>query len=466
MSVDPSRLIGRIAKVVGLLNKPSLNNALVVVENFDPTNYRYGCKNLYISSSSPDSVSLRRHNLDFVSPIFEMLHSNAPTVSGYDFHCAPAGTILDFSQCNSEPCSDIPLIFDKAFSVRGSKRTPTRPMTVVRHLVIVATECDEVIEFEDINFDIANGAVICRKGKSITFRRCFFKAKFAAVQIWNEGTRVIFEKCTFADFPYYGVIVGPKTHALFVDCYFTNLHGALEVQEGASAEILYCFISKVKVGCHVHSRDSSLALKHSMILSCADCGVFISTGGKGIVDNCQFQGDKGVIVQGPKRSSLRITETSFCGTVGITVQLGKSDVFVESVHIRACMVGILIAKDAVGTVHINNVTIYKGGGDIRNHGGINSTVIRDGAVMPRDGLMMNIGRFFGVGGRTLVSEKSFDDVSPLVVARVRKRAGLGVVTCEACGAEEPTETEFRKCGACKSCCYCSRDCQVKTASYY
>eukprot|EP01032_Pedospumella_encystans_P009239 gene9239-10895_t len=311
MSVDPSRLIDRIAKVVGLLNKPSLNNTLVVVENFDPTNYRYGCKNLYISSGSPDSLSLRRHNLEFISPIFEIRYSNAPTVSGYDFHCAPAGTILDFSQCNSEPCSDIPLIFDKAFSVRGSKRTLTRPMTVVRHLVIVAIECDEVIEFEDINFDIANGAVI------------------------------------------------------------------------------------LKVGCHVHSRDSSLVLKHSMILSCADCGVFISTGGKGIVDNCQFQGDKGVI----------------------------------------------------------------GGGDIRNHGGINSTVIRDGAVMPRDGLMMNIGRFFGVGGRTLVSEKYLDDVSPLVVARVRKRAGMGVVTCEACGAEEPTETEFRKCAVCKSCCYCSKDCQ-------
>lgn len=241
MSADPYVLVGRVAKLVGLDCNVALNDCVVTLESFDVSSKGYRCR---IHSDPTQSVKaseikVDRANLAFFSEVFTEIYPNAPTKSGYDFHCADSGTILDFSQCVSEPASEIPLIFSKSCSVRGARTMSTQPTTIIAHSIMVMIQDSDLVEFEDINFVTRSGCVHCQMGR-IIFRRCHFSAQENSVLIGLATARVTFESCSFDNCSDTGVRVGPQNSATFVNCTFRRLHTGVRLHEGASGLLLHC----------------------------------------------------------------------------------------------------------------------------------------------------------------------------------------------------------------------------------
>jgi len=154
MGVDITNMIGRVAKLEGLVGKPELNGRLVVLKDFSDETQRFQARLLSDPNSTAASVivCVKRTNLQLLTTSYEVVEQFpcAPVVPGSDINGIEAGSVVDFAQCADAPNESTysnnldPLLFHSSCGIRGkapSSADSIRPtMSISQCVSIVPTQ--------------------------------------------------------------------------------------------------------------------------------------------------------------------------------------------------------------------------------------------------------------------------------------------------------------------------------------
>lgn len=483
MRSDSERLVGRVAKLVGLISKPELNGLFVVLGVFDATTKRYAVHPLQDpnAEAKPASVKVKSANFELFYNDFESKYPKATLVPGRFMNNLPPGQILDFSARSDEHRSATEVLqFYNSCSVRGARTGAGHPTTFITTRVDVMLRYEkDTIEFEDINFSIgATGGVQCSSGKHIVFRRCKFYSVDSGVGVGGSDTRVVFENCLFDDCPGSGVISSHGAHVTLINCTVSKMAMGIEVRDGSSAELVHCTVSDCRqVGVALYVKGHSLTMRSCSVVRAKDSGVLVQDGGTTTIEGCRMQdcGMAGVAVEGPGRSTAMVKDTVCTGCQhGMIVQTGKTDVTVDNCKlISNTTYGLFVGRDAVGDVLVSgSVIVENRKRNINNDGGPKSRLIRDGQELEQDGDTARAFRANPTRTKEMLAKNLSGDAQAggkfgmrphLDTARALKVAGLGTINCAACGKEEAEKEKFNRCSRCLERCYCSKECQVSSS---
>lgn len=482
MAMDAKRLVGRVAKLTGLVSKSELNEQAVLIGAYDVEKQRYAAQTLADpnNETAAVSVAVKRANIQLYSDSFEDQFPNARVVKGFVEPGRQRGTIMDVSTSpRIVPVENNVLVIIESCMIRGAPATSkgsTHPSTVISTTVVIHAEADAIIEFEGIDFDVqfAQGAVHCHGGR-VTFRRCCFKSLESGCTVDNASA--VFENCVFEDCTGSGIIVAGGAHMILRNCHIRNTHMGVEVRNGGAAELFHCSISHSRgASTSVYAKGKSLSLQNCLIESAVDSGVLVTDGGSIDISNSRVQncGMAGVAVEGPSRTTALISNTVLTQNQhGLLVQTGKSNVNVERCKlVNNKRYGLFVGQDAIGDIFVTGTSITGNRAkQINNDGGPKSALHVDGIVHAQDGLMATLAWINPeVAQRTvdaaLKCEASLGQRTALETIRARKLAGVGTVHCAACGSEEPPKVKFNKCSRCLEYCYCSKKCQVRRGVWF
>lgn len=472
-SIEPARLIGRVATLTGLVSKPELNEQIVVIKSFDTETFRFVAQ-LHPdpgSASPPMSVAVKRANLKLSTGLFDEAYPHARVVyitrTTYTDNIPP-GAILDYSLC---PTVLHTPLFSKSCSVRGESKLKGPTTNFVDWVKVALPNDDDAIEFEDFTFN----KVLCSSGKNIVFRRCFFTsamygAVFGGAVVKGRGTKVICENCVFDACGGNCVTVADQGQCILLSCTLRKTQSGIQVTDNGCASLICCTIQDMtEYGAELVAKGNSLTMNSCSVLRCKVGGIYASGGGSVRIEKCYTQkcGLIGIVLQGPSRCTATVSETVVTGClVGMVVELGKTTVAIQKCElINNSVVGLRIAKDAVGEVVVTD-SIIEGNvvQNINNDGGPKSALVVDG-VLQQQGLRPPKGATTARHIRQVI-ERNFNvheclaPIQCLDRDRARKIAGLGSVHCAACDKEEPTKEKFNVCARCTNVCYCSKECQV------
>jgi len=156
MGVDTTNMIGRVAKLEGLVGKPELNGRLVVLKDFSDETQRFQARLLSDPNSTAASVIVCVKRTSFVEQF-----PCAPVVPGSDINGIEAGSVVDFAQCADAPNESTtsnnldPLLLRSSCVVRGkapSSADSIRPTMSISQCVSIVPIQNGIVEFEDILF--------------------------------------------------------------------------------------------------------------------------------------------------------------------------------------------------------------------------------------------------------------------------------------------------------------------------
>lgn len=493
MSTSVGGNVARVARIIGLVSKPELNGKFVTLGRFNEETQRYSVRTLPdpnndTGNNSLPPIAVKKINLELVAPSFGELYPTASVMKGLHPDYALPGTIFDISARHFT--TDDPIVFDKACSIRGAHfilSSGGRPTTRITTPIYFALQnSSDVVEFEDINFDIQKEgihSISCTGGKKITFRRCRFSSLDAGCGATGHGTEVVFENCFFEDLVGSGVIVECGAKVTLLNCHICRTSSGIEIRNGGTAHLTHCTIIDTKLpGVAVYANGQSVTMEMCTILRSKDSGVIVTNGGEMFMKDCRIEncGVAGAAIEGPSRSKAHISNSVFTGCqLGVLVQTGKSDVIIEqSKMFKNLVCGLFVGEDAIGEIVVNECAISENRfRDINNDGGPYSSLLCDGCIVPKDGLMSSLSRSNPAQANKIVRQAqcAVDSIlggrligcnGALENARVRKLAGVGSVYCAACGKEEPPKKKFNKCSKCLDKCYCTKECQVISSYFY
>ena len=389
------------------------------------------------------------------------------------------GTVIDVSMGVPED-----LLRDGIITINTScvlKGTPQQfqdpgnitPVTCLDYPVAVhLNHPNDIVEFEDIYFrgsSLTHHTVLCTAGKTIVFRRCQFSSvhMFAVHVISKTGSstskkhksiNVIFENCVFTNCASRPLLVEYPGKVLLLNSTFTNntknTSDGSAIFDGGSVVARHCTFRDENGGFTVWGANSSLDMQYCTFTRIKQTVLDLEDRASVTLKACFFQFCDMLFVKGPKRSKLYMENCKLLDfQTGVYVRKGKTDVIIIDCEIRCAMLGLSVHYDVIGNIDIVNSTIVCTTDPVKNRNiksGPKCLITVDGEALPPPPLKLII-----------AEAKKNLDMFELDQMRRNKKAGVGPVICFHCETVEPKLVRFKKCGRCRSACYCSKECQVR-----
>ena len=389
------------------------------------------------------------------------------------------GTVIDVSMGVPED-----LVCDGVFTINTScaiKGTPLPLQDPSRVSPVTCVDCpvavhlnhpNDIVEFEDIHFtgrSSEHHTVLCTAGKTIVFRRCRLSSfrMFAVHVISKTGSStskklksitVIFENCVFTNCASRPLLVEHPGKVLLLNSTFTNntknTSEGSAIFDGGCVEARHCTFRDENGGFTVFGANSSLDLQYCTFTRIQASVMDLEDRASVTLKACFFQFCNMFFIKGPKRSKLYMENCKLLDfQSGVYIRKGKTDVMIIDCEIRGAMFGLSVHFDVIGNIDIVNSTIICTTDPVKNRNiksGPKCLITVDGEALPPPPLKLII-----------AEAKKNLDMFELDQMRRNKRAGVGPVICFHCHKVEPKLVRFKKCGRCKSACYCSRECQVR-----
>jgi len=479
-------LLNRVAQLYNLVSKPELNGQFVMVESFDSGSRRYAVRILPLPNSSSTSVvRILVKPSSFVlsdSISFEECYPMAP-VCRPETHDFPPHSITQLPTNitnSSDPRSITPYGYSR--NIRGvpvplgDDGLPAPATTMRCTFVIAAASEGEVFEFEDLCFEpcaeSTGPQIYCTCGSLIVFRRCVFRGAPVLVagrdigtdclsQVflriprsmdWRGTPKVTFENCLFENCSTMGVVVGNDGEVTLINCTARNCMYGLAAGEGGRATVKHSAFMNNKAACKMFRKALCLDMLNCSLTDNVEYGVYSMGCGRIIMRGCRVARcpNSGISVFGRNKhvDCVLIDDCAVLGCDnGIGLYSGDFSARISGTVLSGNECGLHFGMATLGTVHVLNCSQVENDGDILKLCGDGCKVIVDGVEHEHTDL-------FGSSTRAVMHIST-----NLAGQRAYKRAGFDSVKCSKCGAAEPPEIEFKKCGMCKAVWYCGRECQ-------
>ena len=489
-TIDPQRFVGRIGK----LKDAAASCCYVIAESYDSESAEYEVKLLRVREGS--SLRVKPSEIEFqTTPEFLSAFPNSSHYLSQGFldmgRISP-GSVVDFTQCHSEPVVEGGKLF-----IRGSYRFVGKigqydggsvPGTRLSCCVYIGAQNEnDIIEFENILF-LGNGAthnVVCLRG-SVAFRNCDFVGATNGFKVGSGSTsvNVLMERGNIMCNRGCGVTV--DAHAQFttidVNIETSNLGVGAIIKGGGVYAAHHCTFVKSAFGLVMSGETGKVELTNSTLRGNRRCGVLVD-GGTLSMDNCDVLDAKGcgVIVADPvgcvkAEAALENCRFSNCRCAIRTAGMGtwKS----SNLSITDCTVGVYLTYNTTGLVALHSPLYNNNAIDVVNLALSSRLLSIDGINEPVGDMqkyiqdvhntVLSLPEKVNELSRALSTEWSIK--AKRIMARLDLHAPLlrnchhtRVPHCQHCNKLETSNGGrlFKKCVRCKRVCYCTKNCQMR-----
>lgn len=362
---DPSRLIGRVVELFGLVSKLHLNEEFGNVETYVQSTNRYGVRLL---NNRTNCFSLKSDNFKVVNPGNHYPRSKGmslnlylPMMKGGIFN-VPQGS---FSHPN--------LVFINPCIVRGVRSSPDsdgnyQPKSCITSPIEIQMGNDAgAIEFEDLNIAVKDEQnVFFTSGRAI-FRRCRFSGQDGGMSSGGPlaNRNVTLENCVFESCGGSGYIVDRFSNVSFLNCIIRNNKGmGIEIRNGGAATISHCrFIDITQASISGYRNGKNVDVNDCIISGGGDSGILIVDGCTSVIKRTKISGCKmaGIAVEQKGAAVIQDCDIQEC-THGILVQTGKCTVNITNSYISSNKrYGVFVGQDCVGNIVLVDNTIQNNG---------------------------------------------------------------------------------------------------------
>lgn len=480
---DPLRFIGRVGK---LKNVPS-SGSYICVDSYDAITDEYLVKVLGEVDRGLFSVKPCDTDFQTETPEFMDLYPNPPhfMIQGtLDMKNIPSGSIVDFSECTSDPVIDSnKLVVRGSYRFLGKKRVSNGSLsnyTRLPYCVYVGAQKEsDIIEFEHIVFDQSLTSVhnvVCLRG-NVTFRNCCFMGAVSGLKVGSGSVpvNVILETCGITSHGGCGVIAEAQSRTRIINTEVNGEGIGVSIKEGGSCSALYSKFQDTTFGivmggtestsklylerCNIqrHKRsgvlafDGTLHMKRCAISDCPDSGILFSSAAFTPVE---AEIDDSIVHRcgcGVKVASLALLNCK-------DTTLSECDVGLYITHKGG---GDLVFDELVNTNSVINTADFSS---------VRGSVYLDGDLQPKC-QMENIQAVNSIVCQLpatevdIISKRLASELS-LKAKRYIAQSDIHTInyfraTCAECSTTEPSPNEFKNCARCKQVCYCSQQCQQR-----
>jgi len=485
---DPLRYIGRIGKP----KNDVASGSYVRVDSYDPEAAEYCVKML--SELDEDIYRVKVADIVFqTTPEFVDKFPNPPhfMIQGnLDMKNIPSGSIVDFTECTTDPIVDCGKLF-----VRGSyrflgKRSKTRKgrtvLTCLPYCVFVGAQNeDDIIEFENIFFDTSEGShnVVCLRG-NIVFRGCGFRGVENGFKVGsgNAQVNVLFEGGTVYYEGQCGVAIDANAQLTMRDVAIGGTGVGVSVIGGGNLILDDCNINANAFGVVMSGEESITEMTRCAFRSNKRCSV-MADGGTLTMTDCVIEGpaECGVIVVDQMGSVstaaiLQCTRISECGC-GVRIS-GVGTCSSSQLAITSCTIGVYLTGTSTGEVSLDGLKHLDNVINVVNLCVERDQLTTDSVRQPSKDLLQrlqDVQDIVAAMPNDLVDKvsRALSTVWSLKAKRLMARLGMHlplpedirstkVRHCHHCDMLETStpNVSFKKCNRCLRVCYCSKDCQT------
>jgi len=487
---DPRDRVGKLA---------FLDGCCVRVDSFISENGKCSVTRL-LAPNQPCSDTTSEVEVDslefFPTKSFDEIFPDSKHISGAEISSDEVanGTVVELA--NNGLFND--LTPEKVWTITTSCRIigePTAPghgdslepiTTIHNEVHVVLKNANDIVEFEDLDFreleERNEYAVVCKAGKSITFRRCrfsnskygvFVKSKFST-NTKKSRVKVYFEDCRFEDgfAQLLSVEKGGQVHLL--NCTIQSEKSTcnedsetefscdgVNVSDGGMLTAHHCTFTKLKEGISLTDKLSCAELLNCSFINVFDA-VVLQAGPRLTASGCRITSCRSAFGStGPQRTISNIDRCVILECqIGFSYTLGKHDSIITNCTVRCSSNCIFVLFDVVGyvdLVDVDSANTESGEYDCVAWSTNKCRVTIDNTLVPPKPLETI---------RAQANKHLQESDQLLVHQRCYKRAGVFNVMCPHCRKVEPEKMKFKKCARCVNVCYCSKTCQVHAVSAY
>ena len=485
---DPLRYIDRI----GRLKVGASSGSYVRVDSYDPETTEYSVTMLPDNQEGDDTHRVKAADIEFqTTPEFVDKFLNPPhfIIQGnLDMKNIPSGSIVDFTECTTDPIVDTGKLF-----VRGSYRfvgkisqseSSDDVLTCLPYCVYVGAQNeDDIIEFENMLFDSQEGShnVVCLGG-NIVFRRCAFRGVADGLKVGSGNARVnvLFEGGTVYCDGDHGATVDANAQLTMRDVAIGGSGVGVLNKGGGKLTLNQCSLNGNTFGVVMSGEESETEMTSCAFHSSKRCGVMADGGTLTMVD-CTIDGARecGIIIvdqAGEVSATATIDGGHICGCrCGLRIS-GVGTCISNQLRILCCTVGVYLTSTSTGEVSLNGSKYFDNSIDVVNLSFEGHRLLVDNISLSSTNILQRVQEVHNV---VIASKENIEKLGhalstvwSLKVKRLLTQLAMHlplpedlqytkVRHCHHCDRlETSTPGEpFKKCARCLKVCYCSKGCQ-------